>query len=379
MLWSARGATDVGRVRTENEDAYLVDSELQLAVVADGLGGHACGEVASRLAVVAYRDALAQRRDVLEDFATAAPRGDAGSVRTALAESMSHACRTVWEEARRDPRKHGMGTTCTTLVVAGDTAFVSHVGDSRAYLVRDGRAQLLTRDHSFINSLIDQGGIDPRELEDPMLAGYRNALARVVGLQEDVEADTQVVEIQPHDVFVLVSDGVSRYLRTEELATLVADPEVRVERELIEIANHRGGADNCTAVAVSLEHEPAPPQGPILPQLSPAQLMQVIGLGRMLNVRPGALVVRQGMPADAFFAVLTGAVRVERDGVEIARLGPGTAFGEMSPFGPTPQSVTVVACERTRLLRVGRASLRDLARIAPDTGALLLAALSGGA
>src|SRR4051812_9304235 len=149
-------ATDVGRLRDHNEDNYLVDKKLSLAVVADGMGGHAAGEVASALAVRIIHDEMKAHREVVEAY----ERGDAdersGSkeILAALEQAVQRACAKIHEEAKNDPTKRGMGTTLSALLIARAQGFIAHVGDSRIYLLRGGKIQQVTEDHTVYNELI---------------------------------------------------------------------------------------------------------------------------------------------------------------------------------------------------------------------------------
>src|SRR5688572_4610305 len=152
-------ATDVGRQREHNEDNFLVDPKLRLFVVADGMGGHAAGEVASQIAVHEVCRSLRDRRDVVERWAQGAPDGgDLALMRQEmlllLERALQQACVSIFRAAQEDPRKRGMATTTSALLLVGDRGFITHVGDSRIYLLRRGQVHQITEDHSLINELV---------------------------------------------------------------------------------------------------------------------------------------------------------------------------------------------------------------------------------
>ena len=216
----AYGLTDVGRKRQHNEDAFAVDPDLGLFVVADGMGGHAAGEVASQRAVEVVRQQLSTDRQVLEDLAQAST-SEARAAAAALVETaIQRACAEVYRLAAADPTKRGMGTTFVCLVLAGTKAIVGHVGDSRVYLLRGGQAHRLTEDHTLIAAQLKAGTLTREQAQASQL---RNVITRAVGIQESVQVDTLMVDLLPRDLFLLCSDGLHGYLPDEELPGVIAD------------------------------------------------------------------------------------------------------------------------------------------------------------
>ena len=244
----AYGSTDVGRKRQHNEDALLVDPELGLFLVADGMGGHAAGEVASARAVEVVRGQLAGGRQALEDLSRAATP-EARAAAAALVETaVQRACAEVYRLAAADPSKRGMGTTLVSLVVAGNKAVVGHVGDSRVYLLRSGQCHRLTEDHTLVAAQVKAGTLTR---EQAQASQFRNVITRAVGIQESVQVDTLMVDLLPRDTFLLCTDGLYGYLPDEELAPLLANGAAKdLPARLIGLANERGGRDNITAVVV---------------------------------------------------------------------------------------------------------------------------------
>jgi len=235
--------TDIGRVRRGNEDRYLVDPSLGLYAVADGMGGHRAGEVASETALDALHEAV----------------GDGGDIETA----MTLANEAVFEKASDDDELRGMGTTLTAVTLRDDKLEVGHVGDSRAYLRRDGSLQQLTDDHSLVAELVAAGEISEDEAEvDPR----RSMITRALGIEPGVEVDVVPIAVQAGDRLVLCSDGLTGMIRDDALAEILeqeSDPKDAAKR-LVDRANEAGGIDNVTVVVVDIVDGPAPDDGELV-------------------------------------------------------------------------------------------------------------------
>lgn len=244
------GLSHIGRKRKANQDAFLVDDELGLYVVADGMGGHAAGEVASQEAVEAVygmvkrglRDLTPLRDPLSEEAARAACR--------LVEAAVQGATYMVFSLAELDRRKSGMGTTISAIVVSGDYAVVGQVGDSRVYRVSGGETHLLTEDHTLIAWQLKQGLITPQEA---VISPHRNVITRAVGSRDYVEVDTRIVGLTPGDRFLLCSDGLHGYLKDEDIAPIVSLGGNEAVQRFIDLANERGGRDNITAVLVELD------------------------------------------------------------------------------------------------------------------------------
>jgi protein phosphatase len=250
MKLRAAGLTDVGRKRPHNEDAFLCDADLGLFVVADGLGGHAAGEVASGEAVDVIHAWVRRECEVLAALAARPDEATIGDARSMLERAIKAATYHVYALAEYDARKAGMGTTVSALAIAGRTAVFAQVGDSRIYQLRDGRATQLTDDHTLVAMHIRQGLLTP---EEASRAAFRNMITRAVGSHEYVEVDTGALEVLPGDTYLLCTDGLHGYVSLDELPALLAQPPEHATRNLVDIANDRGGKDNITAIALQLE------------------------------------------------------------------------------------------------------------------------------
>ena len=249
FLPAAYGETDPGRVRETNEDAFAVVPHLGLFMVADGMGGAAAGEVASRMVIEQVERAV-QDGETTWPAETSINGPESGPRR--FIAGIHRANRQIHRLGREDRRKTGMGTTFAGLLLLPRCAVIAHVGDSRVYRLREGKLARMTHDHSLANHLVERGILKPEEV-----ASYRrrNVITRAVGVQESVEVDARIVDIRPGDAFLLSSDGLHGELDDEELAAILADPghPAAAVGRLIDRANEKGGPDNVTAVLVRLE------------------------------------------------------------------------------------------------------------------------------
>jgi serine/threonine protein phosphatase PrpC len=239
MLTEVAALTDVGRVRSANEDAYGLCPEAGLFVVCDGMGGAAAGEVASQAAVGAVTDALCDPH--LAD-----------DPQQALASGILEANRRVFSRSEQEPGLHGMGTTLVSLLVREGRVWIAHVGDSRCYRFRAGVLERMTQDHSLVDEQVRLGQMTPAEAE---LSPLRNVITRAIGTRETVMPDIEEVPTEHGDLFVLCSDGLTKEVPEPRLAEVLAHDSSDLQtlcRRLIEEANAAGGSDNITAVAVRI-------------------------------------------------------------------------------------------------------------------------------
>jgi protein phosphatase len=220
----------------------LCNDRLGLYAVADGMGGHLGGERASRMAVDVLEKEMAAR------LAPAAGGANLGSIVQALGEATSLASQAIFESALTSPDHAGMGTTLTGLCFHGQSLTVCHVGDSRAYLLRDGRARQLTEDHSWIQEQLRAGLLSPG---DAMVSRFRNIITRSVGFEPTVAPDLFTMPVEAGDCYLICSDGLSNYFSVEEIGRILAAQFYgEAGQALVEIANERGGDDNITCVIV---------------------------------------------------------------------------------------------------------------------------------
>lgn len=250
MKLVAFGLSDVGHCRETNEDNYFFDTGLGLYTVADGMGGHAAGEVASRLAVDAIEELFRRNGGI-----GASPGEAAEKLQAAVTEANRRICESIHAHVEQ----RGMGTTVVTLLVVGDRIVVGHVGDSRAYLLRGGSLERLTHDHSWVSEQVQAGLLTDADAQrHPM----RNIVTRALGSRADVSADVIERQARPGDVYLLCSDGLNAMLSDDQIREALdrhrGDPE-RACRALVDAANARGGEDNTTVIVLTVPGDGAGP------------------------------------------------------------------------------------------------------------------------
>jgi PPM family protein phosphatase len=377
--------TDVGRLRDGNEDSFLVDEKLNLFVVADGMGGHAAGEIASSMAVRAFHETVFEQRNMLEAFERGVTAADRKDVLRLLELGVQKACAAVFAQAQLDVSKRGMGTTLVALLVLGSRGFIAHVGDSRIYLLRGDAVHPLTQDHSLINELLKRGRLKPDQIAQ---LNMKNAVTRAVGVYESVEVDTLDFDVLAGDRFLLCSDGLTEYAQESDILRIFREtPEERVAQTFIDHANQGGGKDNITVVVVKV---PDAASGldrlasevnlkletlhrmPLFRHLTYQELVRVMNIVDVRDFAAGAKVIDEGEEGDEMFIVLTGGVSVHSGDTRIAALGPGQHFGEMALVDKVPRSASVKAGEASKLMVMRRRDFFDIVRKDHDVAVKLL-------
>ncbi len=234
--------SDVGMIRSGNEDNFFAEADDRrgVFVVADGMGGHAAGEVASEMAVQIVARNLLPLTSVLDRAAS-----------ERLAQAMKDANRAIYDRMLAEVDKQGMGTTASVLVLSDNQFLIGQIGDSRIYLLRDGALSQLTKDHSYVQEQVDAGLLTP---EQARYHPYSNVITRCVGAGESVEADIYQGEMRPGDVFLLASDGLTGMVDDRRLQAmlLARSGPGRIVDALIAEANGRGGLDNITAIVIQV-------------------------------------------------------------------------------------------------------------------------------
>ena len=246
----AFGLTDPGLARLHNEDAFYVDPASSLYVVADGMGGHSHGEVASKIAVETIGDLMA------DDSPVPGPAGEDGgallphSRRLKLAIERAHDA--MLDAIQSNTSLQGMGTTVASVVVEDGIAAVAHVGDSRVYRLRDGSFELMTTDHTWVNEQVMAGYLSEEQARTHPL---RNVVTRALGGEAEVVVDVRESEVRPGDLYVVCSDGLTAMLEDEDIEVRLLDgaPLEQICQSLVDEANARGGVDNITVIVLSVE------------------------------------------------------------------------------------------------------------------------------
>jgi len=386
----AGAATDVGKVREHNEDAHCVDTDAQVFIVADGMGGHAAGEVASGAAVRLTRQAWsapAMRRRI-EEYAA---RGDA-EVRRALVQAVRQGVMSahmqILDQAQNSNEMRGMGTTFTGFVVAGGDAVFAHAGDSRAYLVRDDIAIRLSEDHTLLARL-EAAGIDWRaEGGDPNR--WKGVLTNALGMGGDTRVVTFLLSLASGDRLVLCSDGVHEYLEEAEIGEVLAaaaSPALAAQK-LVDIALDRGGADNATAVVVKVVEAGetrVPPERrqaderalascPLFEYLTPLERLRALRIALPRDVDAGESVPAVALGEPVAHVVLEGEARIAGIGRGVGTLIYPPALVRDAALPERDEQASAIS--PLRLLTIRRDDFLELTEDEAELGVKMYAVLA---
>lgn len=239
--WEFAALTDTGRVRANNEDAIAFDQALGLAILADGMGGYNGGEVASGMAIALLQASVGRW------LAHSGPMAHPRALRRALQAGVDEANQAILEAGVSNAQLQGMGTTLVVAAFGAQRVIVGHIGDSRCYRLRDGQLDLLTRDHSLLQEQLDAGAITP---EQAAQSPHRNLVTRALGIEKRVELEMHEHGVQPGDLFLLCSDGLSEMVADAQLFTFLLQ-NINLPAKatlLVAIANENGGRDNISVV-----------------------------------------------------------------------------------------------------------------------------------
>ena len=375
--------TDAGKVRAHNEDAVFADGKNGIFAVADGVGGRAAGEVASALTIKTIEEAIPALRKLMDQYAKDPIWERRNAVIIALDQLCQDASKRVFDEGEKLGRK-GMTTTVVVMLVSSGTAFLAHVGDSRAYLVREGLIQQLTEDHSMVNELVRSGKMNYAEARK---SKYRNVITRAVGLYPKVQADVMSIDILAGDRVVLCSDGLSDPVSAKHIEAIACQNDVNTATNaLIQAALDAGAPDNVTVAVVEPD---ATPQAEAA--RARAQIMQSLFLfkdlpfnarlrvARICEARSIGLretIAREGESSSAMYIIVQGRVEVTRSGLPITTLGAGQHFGEMALLDEQPRSATVTSVGPGSVMIIRREALLELCQREPGLGNSVLLALA---
>ncbi|MBW2525854.1 MAG: protein phosphatase 2C domain-containing protein [Deltaproteobacteria bacterium] len=380
MMYRAFGATDEGRVRDVNEDNLLVvtppDEALGLFVVADGAGGAAHGDVASRLFV----DELRRYFDAERDRFAAYELADDQALRKPLVELlvslMNRAGNAVFELSQHRRAMSGMCTTATVLVLCNGGAFLGHVGDGRAYLIREGVTYRLTEDHTWANELAQQCDLSPGQIPS---APYGHVVTRTFGFAPKIDVDTLFFPLRPADRIVLCTDGLHRYVRGKEIEAL--SPTLPAAQgladSLVQRSLERGGEDNVSVVVVdALQDDGVAAPGPVgfhqqvgllrnlflFEFLNDQEVMRVMRIVYQQQRAAGEHIIEEGTEGREIFVVVQGSVEVSVKGEPLTTIGVGGHFGELALIDHQVRSATVTAKEDVTLLTIDHQDFYGLVR-----------------
>lgn len=251
MKIDSYGATDVGKKRSNNEDAFAILDSSRLFMVADGMGGHSSGEIASRLAVEEV-SSFFREIELTEDSTWPYSYDDsisfsANKLRTAIASANSR----IQDYARKNPRSRGMGTTIVSALVDGNKMTMLHVGDSRAYMLKQGKLTLLTTDHSWVNDQVSHGFITKKEASTHP---FRNVITRALGTKDQADPDVQEFQLAGDERVLLCTDGLNSMVDDEKIREVLRTTPLleNAANRLIDLANENGGEDNITVVLLDI-------------------------------------------------------------------------------------------------------------------------------
>jgi serine/threonine protein phosphatase PrpC len=371
--------TDVGLRRKQNEDAMIALPNHGVFAVADGVGGRKAGELASAITIDTIQVFAPRLRDAAEAYGRTGGRGARQSVLELLEEVANTASARIYETAQQTGRE-GMTTTLVVAVVSGASAFVAHVGDSRAYLLRAGDLRAVTEDHSLVNDMVRNGGMTPEEAET---SRYKNVITRALGLYPQVNCDTLHLELVEGDRLFLCSDGLSDMVRAPEISALgAADDLSDAVEALVDAALRGGGKDNITLIGIDPNADRSAVEVAkrahameslfLFQDLSHQARLRVGRIFGERTFRAGEVVFDQGAPGDAMFVLIEGEVSVRIGGREVTRIGATSHFGELALVDDGPRSATVVATAPVHCLTIERDALREWTAQEPGLGARVL-------
>lgn len=380
------GATDTGRKRANNEDSVLIDNEAGFFVISDGMGGHAGGEIASTMAVETVRRIVEENTSSLESIrAGKTSFDDAPEI---AVRAIKTACREIYRKATNDPNLAGMGCTVTLLLSLGEQAAMAHVGDTRLYVIRDGKTHQLSADHTLSAEFVRRGVMTA---EAAKTSDRSHVLTRVVGTQKDVEVDWLLFDVLPGDRFVLCTDGLHGYLsQADELVPYLDDDFEAAPEALVQMANRKGGQDNISVIAIRADPDPD-----VLHEVDAAGLdvmdridalassflftgFSLVRLARVLQIcrekvfQADETIVSQGEPCSNLFVVLKGSLQLSKDGRPTRELGFGDTYGENSLFTNASACRSLKATKKTHMLVIEREALQDLLQRRPWLGVEIL-------
>ena len=374
--------THVGLKRSNNEDAILAEGDIGLFGVADGMGGHEAGEVASGEAVRAVAEHLSQHQPLVARLHDPNDRDARDRLTTILQEAVEGANRSIHEVTKAKLGGNRMGTTFCGGLVSDRQALIANVGDSRAYLTRGGRLYQLTQDHTMIGEQMRRGLITE---EQASRSPFRHVLLKALGTEPLVDPDIVPVELCPGDRLLFCSDGVHGQVGWQELTELMTQPDgERSVHQMIDQANRAGGIDNATAVLIDIgdgtgEHLIDPQakihamwQLPLFQMLEYAELIKVMSVTSTRAWRAGEVVFAEHEPGDEFLVVLQGEFAVVSGGQPLATVPAGAYVGELALVDGGPRSASVLAHTDSTALVIQRDDFYCLLRREPGLASKLL-------
>ncbi|MCX7944168.1 MAG: Stp1/IreP family PP2C-type Ser/Thr phosphatase [Deltaproteobacteria bacterium] len=381
MFVSAYGLSNVGKKRTHNEDSYFIDNENKIYLVCDGMGGANAGEVASKMAVEIIAGRIRENIEEIRDLSSQNTFDSKQKIKTIINDAVSEASLRIFEIASREESKKGMGTTLVMLIICGENAFVSSVGDSRAYLIRDNQVYQITEDHTLVQEQLKRGLITPEEAKN---VTYGNVITRAVGVMESVMVDTTHIELVAGDIFILCTDGLHGYTEESDILSFTRFNTLEeMTLSAIEFANQKGGKDNITSVFVKVSTElktevPASDKIKLMRTVrlfkycTYQEMIKILSVSTLVSFDKGEIILMENEPGEEFYIILSGEVQVTSNGKLIATLGMGKHFGEMALIDLSPRSASVVTVKPSKLIKIKREDFMALIREDAHLGIKLL-------
>jgi len=366
--------TDVGRIREHNEDNFLVDRNLRLYIVCDGMGGHQGGEVASATAVNIVRETLADARSVIESYRNHDGTGSESEVLSLLERAVQRANSRIYERGQTNAKQKGMGTTLSMVILMGSNAFTAHVGDSRIYRKRSGKIEQLTQDHSFIEEMKVR---QPEAVPGMLAERLKNAITRAVGGGPLIDVDVACHRLQEGDLFLLCTDGLSGYFDDSGPKPLMTEGKLeQVADGMIEFANDQGGEDNVTALLVRVKTlDDAAPVGlspfaqvsqlKCVSHLTQNQLTALVRAGELVELKKGDK-LEMASDSDGVWLVVSGCFAAADPRAKSVKRTEGSFLGLVSFLWDSPGGGVARSLEDSSALFVPGEVFRGWAMTDPD-------------
>ena len=386
------GITDQGQKRLINEDAFLLDPALGLAIVADGMGGHSRGDVAAQLACSVIKEGINTHRHVLELLRRSPSEAAKDAVNAMLSSVVQRACKEVHDANKSVTHKTGqdpdqppssiMGTTIDVLLVVGRSAFIAHVGDGRILLMRDEKVHQLTADHT----LDGPDGAGDQNSRTSSNIGSSNVITRALGAFASVTVDTLCFDIDLNDKLLICTDGLHRYLSAQEMALMVRGGiDTDTVHKMVDLANERGGSDNITAVicctdtewtgeivAPSTERIAVLRRSALFQYCTYRELIEVCQAATRREYPPNTVLFEEGDAGHECFIVVRGVVSIQKNGQQLAMLQSADHFGEMSFIDEPSRSAKAVTMTNTECITIRRDRFLQLMKQDGDLASKLM-------
>ena len=377
MKTTGYGLTDLGKKRSINDDFLLMDDELHLFIVCDGVGGHVSGNVASELCAQTVRQIVSENKPQIAKYNADRTLKNRALVAGVLQKAVLAASEKIFMLSEIDVTKRGMCTTLVAVLILDDYAVIAHVGDSRVYILRGQQMHQLTEDHKYATEMVKNGTLSA---EEAARSPHGNIISRAVGHQKLVEVDTLQLELLNGDTFLLCSDGLTEYLDKSELASQMlstkSDEMEKLPAEFIRLANERGGRDNITALTVRvnstkdhateilniLKKMEIVGKIPLFRYLGFQDVTKILSLAQVRKFSAGTVLALEGSLSEEMFIIAQGKVAVKKADQTIVERIKGEIIGEMGLFDHAPRSASLLAAEETIVLVLERKELLSLLR-----------------